>query len=86
MKVSSQKRRLHLDSRLIKKTDKKDELLAELKNSRILDRVREVISDRIEATSKTSATDYDVANWAYLRADQDGYIRALTDVLNLIKK
>lgn len=74
-----------MDSRLLKKGEEKKELEAELLNSRILERVREVIHARVEAYSKTTLEDYNVSNWAYLRADQDGYIRALTDVLKLIK-
>ena len=74
-----------MDSRLLKKGEDKKALEAELINSRILERVREVIQSKVEAYAKTSPEDYNVANWAYLRADQDGCVRALTDVLKLIK-
>lgn len=39
----------------------------------------------LSAKIKENPKDYDVANWAYLMADTNGYNRALTEVLELIK-
>jgi len=33
----------------------------------------------------TSSTEYDKASWPFYQADNNGYNRALTEVLNLIK-
>jgi len=41
----------------------------------------------LEAKKKVPiAADYDRASWAFYRADLDGYQRALTEVLKLIKE
>lgn len=73
-------------AKIAKGEEDKRALAVELKNSRVLDTVRDNITAMIESKTKTKLDDYDKPNWAYYRADQDGYIRALTEVLNLIKK
>ena len=44
-----------------------------------------IVEKKILETSKSSSQDYEQAAWAYRQADKAGYIRALTEVTNLIK-
>lgn len=41
---------------------------------------------RRKTKTDTSFSDYEVANWAYLQADKNGYNRALKEILNLINQ
>lgn len=44
------------------------------------------LSDILQRRHKdNSSTDYDKSSWPFLQADNNGYNRALTEVLNLIK-
>lgn len=52
-----------------------------LVSSRVVDLLNEMKRD----TQKTKFTDYESASWAYKQADQNGYIRAIDDILNLFK-
>lgn len=82
----AEKRELSLDSRLLKKGDDKEALKSELINSRVLNRVREVLEARVVVKEATTEQDYSIPNWSHLQADRAGYIRAMTDVLKLINK
>lgn len=47
---------------------------------------REVLTDILEGRKKSpKATDYEIASWPYFQADQNGYNRALEDIMNLLK-
>ena len=49
--------------------------------------IRERLSEMLHERKRTSrVTDYELAAWPYYRADADGYNRALTEVLALIKE
>jgi len=47
-------------------------------------RLEEIIKLKMRDTSPVS--DYDKASWPFFRADRDGYERALTEVLQLLKE
>ena len=78
-----------MDSRLTKgfKTDKeKNQFAAEFKVSTVIEKLEKILTDKKDSASKSDVSDYNVASWPYLRADKDGYIRALTEVLELLKR
>ncbi len=52
-----------------------------LVNSRLVQLLEEIRRD----TLKTKFTDYESASWAYKQADQNGYIRAIDDIISLFK-
>jgi len=45
---------------------------------------RRVLEKRLNRMLISKEADYNISNWPMWRADQDGYVRALTDVLKLI--
>jgi hypothetical protein len=47
------------------------------------ERLEKILSTKVK--DGTSLDNYGVANWPYLMADLNGYNRALTEVLKLIK-
>ena len=50
-------------------------------------RLGELIEDKYDLIEKNSLSknNYDSPNWAYTKADEVGYKRALTEILNLLK-
>lgn len=46
-------------------------------------RLTDILSRKLKSNS---STDYDKASWPFLQADTNGYNRALTEVLTLIKE
>jgi len=66
--------------------DEKDALELSIRNSKFtLDLLSKIIEREIESRSQTKLGDYDQASWAYRRADLDGQVRALKDILTLTK-
>lgn len=51
----------------------------------ILERLAEILCDKLEADAKSSKDDYHSAAWAYRQADKVGYARALREVIDLTK-
>jgi len=49
--------------------------------ARAFERLEKLLSAKLKSPPK----DYSISNWAYLMADTNGYNRALTEVLELIK-
>lgn len=76
-----------MDSRLLKsfkKAEDKNQFAAEYKVSQIREKLEEIISTKIEEKSKSSVEDYKLPAWAYYKADQEGYLRALKEVLQIL--
>ena len=46
-------------------------------------RLTEILNKKLK---KSSEADYTIASWAYAQADVNGYNRALTEVMKLIKE
>ena len=46
-------------------------------------RLSDILTRKLRSNS---STDYDKASWPFLQADNNGYNRALTEVLTLIKE
>lgn len=49
-----------------------------------LDILKTVCYNMIKEADKTSHKDYDSPSWAFKQADQNGYIRALKEIVELI--
>jgi hypothetical protein len=50
----------------------------------VTDRIKEAIEKRIEALELDLPSDYSNPSWAYLRADKNGRVAALTEILKLL--
>ena len=67
----------------LKTPEEKEERIDLIKRgSPVLDVLHEILESKIVSPKKG---DYDKASWPYYRADLDGYNRALSDVIGLIK-
>ena len=65
--------------------DKKAEFAAVLRNNpQILDILKSILVKEYELCLTLKKSDYSNTNWAYLRADSDGYQRAIQNFLNLL--
>lgn len=65
--------------------EKKEPFEQLLRNSSIVfAKLTEILENLDRDSLKTTKTDYDSPSWAYRQADQNGYRRALRDVINLI--
>lgn len=76
-----------MDSRLtkdIKDVKVKNQFVAEYKVSTIREKLEKIIQDKKDSVSKSSVVDYDSPSWSHKEADKIGYIRALTEVLELL--
>jgi len=49
----------------------------------VLEKLEKIINDKIKDV--VLVDDYDNPSWAYKQADRNGYNRALTEVLNILK-
>lgn len=64
----------------------KAELEKTIRHSKFtLDLLSSIIEREIEAKEKTKLSDYDSPSWAYRRADLDGQLRTLYNMLKLTK-
>lgn len=50
----------------------------------VLDRYRELIEKKITKTEDTNNTDYDCPSWSHKQADDNGYLRAMKELLRLL--
>ena len=65
--------------------DNKDAVKQDLALARnAFDRMTIILKSKVKESHPT--TDYEKAAWPFYRADADGYQRALTEVLKLIKE
>lgn len=53
----------------------------------VLDKLNKVCYNRLDAcvTSKRAKPDYQSSSWAYIQADQNGYERAMKEIIELIE-
>ncbi len=51
------------------------------------ERLSKILMDKCESALKAgrSKEAYDCPNWAYSKADEAGYVRAMQEILNLLK-
>lgn len=53
-------------------------------SKKVLDKLREIVYNKINAVEKTSPEDYKSPSWAYLQADRNGYRRALEEITSIL--
>lgn len=69
----------------LKTEEEKDKFKNSVKASYdVLERLQEILGDKIEVKLNTSDSDYNQASWAYQQADANGYVRALREVTSLL--
>jgi hypothetical protein len=52
----------------------------------VLNKYRHAIEKRLRSNEVTSKTDYDCPSWSHKQADDNGYKRALTEILKLFPR
>ena len=55
-----------------------------LSGSPVVERLKELLKSRLKDRAVFKEVDYSNPSWAYLSADRNGYVRAITEVLDLI--
>ena len=64
--------------------DEQEDFKRQVKSSKdVLEKLEKIINDKTKEI--VLATDYDNPSWAYKQADRNGYNRALSEVLNILK-
>ena len=72
----------HLDTR-----EERDAFKQQIANaSPVLNKYREIIEKRIKKKEDTKEIDYDCSSWSHKQADDNGYIRAMNEILRLIPR
>ena len=56
-----------------------------LASSPIVDRLKDIVKERLRDKSIFKEVDYQNHSWAYHAADRNGYIRAMNDILKLLE-
>ena len=51
----------------------------------VIEALEKIIQDKKDAVTKSSVEDYNIASWPFYKADQVGYERALTEMLDILK-
>ncbi len=54
-------------------------------SEKVLDKAVQILYNMIMESEKVLSADYDSPSWAYKQADRNGYVRALKDVINILK-
>lgn len=68
--------------------DLKEEVSLSFKSSSIVrKRLRQLLEEKIASSQKGSISkdSYDSPSWGYLQADNNGYLRALHEIISLIE-
>lgn len=78
---NSQRKLLTLWFKGVPESEKEELETLILRNNILLEQLTKVVKSKVKKPKKT---DYDNPNWAYHRADMDGYNRALTEILSLV--
>ncbi len=53
-------------------------------SKKVLDKLSQIVYNKINAVEKTSPEDYKSPAWAYLQADRNGYRRALEEINSIL--
>ncbi len=65
--------------------EKKQEFKELVQSAKIvLDKLQEMVYNRINNGERVSQADYDSPSWAYKQADRNGYLRAYREFLSLL--
>lgn len=54
-------------------------------SKKVLDKAREIVYNSIKEAEKVRISDYDSPSWSHKQADQNGYVRALREVMLLLE-
>lgn len=67
--------------------EEKEKLQAKLKQAQdVLNRLDEILADKEKDAMKAAKPDMIDAGWPYVAADNNGYLRAIQEVRNIIPK
>ena len=69
----------------IKAREDQQAFVDHLANNPGIDRLKEIIKERLKVRETFKEGDYKNPSWAYLAADRTGYVRALNEILNLLE-
>ena len=70
----------------LKGSDKKDFESVVQNSSMLLDRLTEILEQRVTELNTTSKADYESASWAFKQADRNGQVRAFKEILLLTNR
>lgn len=71
----------------LKTREEKDDFIKQIVGAtHVLNVYRNLIEKQIEREQRSHKSDYNDASWAYKQADQNGYIRALEEILRLFPR
>lgn len=54
-------------------------------SKKVLDKAREIVYNIVKEAEKVRISDYDSPSWSHKQADQNGYVRALHEVMLLLE-
>jgi hypothetical protein len=54
-------------------------------SKKVLDKAREIVYNIVKEAEKVRINDYDSPSWSHKQADQNGYVRALREVMLLLE-
>ena len=67
--------------------DQKKDIESSFKSATVIrNRLTEVCESKIKTSLSTNKAQYDSPNWAYQKADDLGYRRALEEIIGLLKE
>jgi hypothetical protein len=55
-----------------------------LASKKVLDKLHKIVYNKVLDGEKVSVVDYDSPSWSHKQADQNGYLRGLREVLELL--
>lgn len=53
-------------------------------SKKVLDKLKDIVYNKINGVEKTSLQDYESPSWAYRQADINGYRRAMEEMLSIL--
>ena len=71
--------------RKIKDSDDQQIFINSLLCNPVIDRLRDILSQKLEDRSVFKEVDYSNPSWAYTSADRNGYTRAIREILKLLE-
>lgn len=69
----------------LKSTVEQEEFKKSVLGSKIvLDKLHDIVYNKIKSQEKSTTADYDSPSWAYRQADKVGYTRALEEIITIL--
>lgn len=70
----------------LRDAESKEQFTAQvLASEKVLDKLREIVYNKVLDGEKVSVVDYDSPSWSHKQADRNGYLRGLREVLELLQ-